>query len=56
MVEGLTVTMAHELFPSQSERLDIGAGEASADDDICGAEMTDGSTCERDPAECPYHG
>jgi len=23
--------------------------------DICGAEMSDGSICERLPSECPYH-
>jgi len=25
------------------------------DTDICGAEMSDGSTCERPADECPYH-
>lgn len=29
---------------------DIRAGEA-----VCGAEMSDGSTCERPADECPYH-
>lgn len=27
----------------------------AVDDDVCGAEMTDGSICERNPEECSYH-
>lgn len=43
----------YELIPSVSERIDI---EDVSGRDICGAEMADGSVCERDPDDCPYHG
>ena len=26
-----------------------------ADDELCGTEMSDGSTCERPADDCPYH-
>lgn len=29
--------------------------ESGESDAICGAEMTDGSECERPAGECPYH-
>lgn len=29
--------------------------EAAESDEICGAEMSDGSICERPADECPYH-
>lgn len=38
---------------------DIAVGEEPSQDapdaEICGAEMSDGSTCERPADECPYH-
>lgn len=29
--------------------------DGGGDGEICGTEMSDGSVCERDPGECPYH-
>lgn len=31
-------------------------GEGGGEGEICGAEMNDGSVCERPADECPYHG
>lgn len=43
-----------------SETVDDGGDENEDEDedsaDICGVEMSDGSTCERLADECPYHG
>jgi len=30
--------------------------ELRVDDELCGATMSDGSTCERPADDCPYHG
>jgi len=32
------------------------ADAADEDAELCGVEMSDGSTCERPAGECPYHG
>lgn len=43
----------YTLTPTQSERIEIDNVQGR---DICGVEMSDGSTCERPVGECPYHG
>ena len=35
--------------------LDRGDWEPTGSD-VCGAELSDGGTCDRDAASCPYHG
>lgn len=35
---------------------DGGDGDSETDEDVCGAELSDGGTCERPASECPYHG
>lgn len=47
----------HTLFPSiQPDDAGPFGGEDEDDDEICGTEKSDGTICERDPEECPYHG
>lgn len=45
--QGLLVVLV-----ADGQEREEGAGE---EDEICGTKMTDGSICQRDPAECRWH-
>lgn len=38
------------------DEVDDAEDDSTHDADICGAELSDGGTCERPADECPYHG
>lgn len=53
-VESFGDLMEH-VEPEDSADNPEGSPDESGADDICGAEMTDGSVCERPAGDCPYH-
>ena len=52
-----TFELLNEAYPGFRvvDDTEASEGDESDDEDICGEEMTDGSTCKRPAGECPYH-